>query len=131
VKVRAVPLPFAAAKRISRSFDPVGVMPGVVTAVPVPAVDEAADEGRTPFCTATRWATPSALGNCVRAYVLGSEAPACLTNSLPRMLPEAAFTDRSCVHPDGVEMSVNAPVSAYWARTRMSPSAVPVGLLIV
>lgn len=38
----------AAANLISKSADPAGVIPGVVTAVPVPAVDDVAVDGITP-----------------------------------------------------------------------------------
>lgn len=118
----------AAANLISRSSLPVGVIPGVVTAVPVPAVELTAVDGMVPPWIAHRWATPSPDVPCVNGYVAGSEPVAVFTHSLPNMFELLApCTDNSCVHPVGVAMLVSGPRSANCASTRTSPDTTPEG----
>jgi hypothetical protein len=63
-------------------------------------------------------------------YVVGSLA-ASLTNALPRVYVCPEFWAAICVHPDGVVIDEESPSSLKKAKTRMSPSAVPVGRAIV
>ncbi|MEU7831368.1 hypothetical protein [Nonomuraea sp. NPDC049129] len=55
-----MPAPLQPANRTSRSVDPVGVMPGVAIAVPVPEVEFAVVDGALPPDTATRMPTLNA-----------------------------------------------------------------------
>jgi len=131
LKVRLKPSPSAAAKRISRSSLPVGVIPGVVTLFPDPALLLAATTGVVAPCTATQIATPALPLSCASEYDVGSDPVATFTQARPRVYSWPLACDATCVQPaPGPVNWLTFPRSVNWAMISTSPAWTPDGRLI-
>src|SRR5690606_28463913 len=107
-----------------------GVMPGVETLFPDPALDELYTPGRVASCTATSTAALEKPPWSIW-YDDGSLPVAGLVKARTRVYSWLDCWPTATVHPEGTVMSLTLPVSVATTSTSTSPAVTPVGRLMV